>query len=190
MRIPRVRAYLFPIAAAFSLSVIGLAADPKPEAKDFDHKFLSKVPHHHEGAVEMARLCEQKAQHAELKPFCATVATEQDKEKAQMETWRTSWYAGEEAHVPEMPHMQAKQKEMMAKLQGSSGEHFDHAFLMSMMEHHQDGMPEMKTCIASAKHSELKQLCRQMSEEQQKDIAQMRTWMKEWVGVAESRKKR
>ena len=78
---------------------------------------------------------------------------------------------------------------MMSKLRSASGEHFDQAFLMSMTEHHQDGMPDMKACIASAKHPELQQLCRQMSNEQQMDIAQMRTWMKEWGGMAGGGKK-
>lgn len=151
-----------------TLALVGLAADQKPAPKDFDHKFLSKVPHHHQGAVEMARLCEQKVQHTHLKEFCSKLATEQDQEKSQMETWRSSWYGGQEAHVPEMPRMQAKQNEMMTKLQSASGEHVDHVFLMSMTEHHQDGMPDMKSCVASAKHFELQKLCGQMTDEQQR----------------------
>ncbi|HJT70792.1 MAG TPA: DUF305 domain-containing protein [Terriglobales bacterium] len=158
------------------------AADDRKDApKDFDHKFLSKVPHHHQGAVEMANLCEQKAQHADLRAFCSKLATEQDREKSQMESWRSSWY-GQEAQVPEMPSMQAQHKQRITKLEGASGEQFDHAFLMSMTEHHQEGMPDMKSCVASAKRSELRQLCRQMSEQQQKEVAQMHAWMKEWGG--------
>jgi len=134
----------------------------------------------------MARLCEQKAQHSDLKTLCSNIASEQDQEKSQMETWRTSWHAGQEAHVPQMPRMQEKQKKMMATLQSTSGERFDHAFLMSMTAHHQDGMPDMKSCITSAKYSELQRLCGQMSEEQRKEIAQMQTWMKEWGGMTGS----
>lgn len=180
------RVSTYRVVAVLSLAFIALAADQKPAAKDFDHKFLSKVPKHHQGAIEMARVCEQKAQHTDLKDFCSRLATEQDQEESRMERWRSSWYGEQEAHIPEMPRMQAQQKEMMTKLQSASGEHFDDVFLMSMTEHHQAGMPDMKSCIASAKHPELQKLCRQMTDEQQKEIAQMRTWMKEWGGMSGS----
>ena len=100
----------FLFAAALAVTASGVAADQKASPKEFDHKFLSKVPHHHQGAVEMARMCEQRAQHADLKAFCSKLAKEQEQEKSQMETWRSSWYGGQEARVPEMPRMQMKRK--------------------------------------------------------------------------------
>lgn len=110
---PRVRNYF---AAAFAVTAIGVAADEKASPKEFDHNFLSKVPQHHQGAVEMARMCEQRAQHADLKAFCSKLAKEQDQEKSQVESWRSSWYGAQDARVPEMPRMQMKQKDTMAKL--------------------------------------------------------------------------
>lgn len=166
------------LTVAFSVCYV-LAADKKVAPKDFDHKFLSKVPSHHQGAIEMAKLCQQKAQRADLKTFCSKLAPAQGEEKAQMDGWRASWYGGQEAAVPEMGAMVAKHKQTMAKLQKAMGNHFDQMFLMSMTEHHQDGMPDMRSCTASAKHGELKQLCQQMMTEQQSEMAQMSAWMKE-----------
>lgn len=177
----------------FSILFLGAyalaAADQKPP-KDFDHNFLSKVPDHHQGAVQMATLCEQKAHHPELKTFCSTLATEQGQERSQMESWLSSWYGDQRAAVPEIPRMQAKQKGMIAKLQSANGEQFAHVFLMNMTEHHEDGMPDMKACVASAKHSDLQQLSRQMSQEQQNEVGQMRTWMKEWGAMGTGAKKK
>ena len=45
-------------------------ADEKPTAKSgnaFDQKFLTETPQHHQHAIEMARLCEQKAAKSDVK---------------------------------------------------------------------------------------------------------------------------
>lgn len=49
----RVSAY--GVLGVLTLALVGLATDQKPAPKDFDRKFLSKVPHHHQGAP--SRIC-------------------------------------------------------------------------------------------------------------------------------------
>jgi uncharacterized protein (DUF305 family) len=158
------------------------AADDKAShgtGKDFEQHFLTKTPHHHQQAIEMAQLCESKAANADLKAFCTKLMASQQKEKQQMNTWRQSWYEGQGA-VPqaEMQEMEAKHKKHMAELQSATGGKFDHAFLTSMTEHHRDGLPEMKACQGRAVHAELKQLCTKMSKDQQDDIQRMQQLMK------------
>lgn len=157
-------------------------ADEKPTMKTgnaFDQHFLTKTPQHHQHAIEMARLCGQKAAKSDVKAFCTKLLASQQKEKEQMESWRQSWFAGKgEVPPAEMQKMEAKHKKHMTELNASSGEKFDHTFLMSMTEHHRDGMPDMKACQARAAHAELKQLCSKMTKDQQDDIQHMQRMMK------------
>jgi uncharacterized protein (DUF305 family) len=161
------------------LAVSLSAADEKRSGKDFEQHFLTKTPHHHQQAIEMAQVCEQKAVKADLKGFCTKLLSSQQQEKQQMDSWRQGWYQGEGTVPPaEMQQMDAKHKKHMSELNAAAGDKFDHAFLMSMTEHHRDGLPEMKACQGRAVHAELKQLCSKMSKEQQDDIRQMQQMMK------------
>ena len=46
------------LAACWAVSLS--AADEKRSGKDFEQHFLTKTPHHHQQAIEMAQLCGQK----------------------------------------------------------------------------------------------------------------------------------
>lgn len=157
------------------------AADEKRSSgagKNFEQHFLTKTPHHHQQAIEMAQLCEQKAAKTDVKGFCTKLLSAQQQEKEQMDSWRQAWYQGQGSVPPaEMQRMDAKHKKHMSELSATNSENFDHAFIMAMTEHHRDGMPEMKACQGRAVHTELKQLCSKMSKDQQDDIKQMQQMM-------------
>ena len=55
------------------------------------------MTHHHQGAVEMAKMAVEKTQNAELKTFAQKIIADQKKEIAQMKDWREKWYAGKPA---------------------------------------------------------------------------------------------
>lgn len=172
------------LATATTLLVPAARAQESAAAKGsaaFEQRFLEMMTHHHRGGVEMANLCQSKAQHQELKPFCSQLAGSQQKEADQMQGWLTAWYQGK-GGMPkaEMDKMMAQHKQHMTKLNAATGEQFDHTFLQLMTMHHQQAVPEAKTCSARASHQELKALCMKMSGEQQKEIGQMQAWMKQW----------
>jgi uncharacterized protein (DUF305 family) len=47
------------------------------QAASFDQQFIDMMVPHHQGAVEMARIAQQRAEHPEI---------------AQMKAWRQDWY--------------------------------------------------------------------------------------------------
>ena len=49
------------------------------------------VPHH-EGAVEMARISQQRAERAELRALAETVIRQQEREIAELRRWRQAWF--------------------------------------------------------------------------------------------------
>ena len=171
-----------------SASIVLLAISPAmaqtskgKTGEAFERQFLEMMSHHHQGGVEMANLCQTKAQHAELKQLCTKMAADQKKEADQMQGWLQTWHQGK-GTMPkgEMDKMMAEHKQHMAMLNSASGEKFDHTFLPLMAKHHKQVIPQAKQCQTKATHGELKELCTKMSAEQSKEASQMQTWHREW----------
>ncbi len=58
----------------------------------FDQAFLSEMIVHHEGAVQMAELALQNAQHDEIKAMATAIINAQKAEIEQMQVWQADWY--------------------------------------------------------------------------------------------------
>ncbi|MCZ2075859.1 MAG: DUF305 domain-containing protein [Bryobacterales bacterium] len=80
------RRVLFPL---LTLAVTAVLPGPRRNDRDgsFDHKFLSKVTHHYQGAIKMAELYQQNAARSEPKTLCSKIGTDQRSDKPQMEQW-------------------------------------------------------------------------------------------------------
>ena len=59
---------------------------------EFDRLFLSMMAEHHQGAVDMAKLVDGRAEHAELKTLAEIIIKAQTQEIAQMKAWQKSWF--------------------------------------------------------------------------------------------------
>lgn len=53
---------------------------------EFDRMFLSMMTEHHQGALEMAKLAVERAEHPELKKLAADIIKDQEKEISEMKT--------------------------------------------------------------------------------------------------------
>lgn len=61
------------------------------EGENFDKAFIEAMIPHHEGAIEMAKQAQKKAQHAELKQLADNIIAAQTKEIEQMRQWMANW---------------------------------------------------------------------------------------------------
>ena len=177
----------FQIAGAVLMS-LGLlhANDPakNPKAAAYEQRFLDKMPAHHEGGVEMAKACTEKATRDDLKEFCRQMIASQESENGQMQNWRKAWYDDQGGmSQDDKSQMATEHEQMMKKINASSGPAFDKAFLSFMIIHHQQALAEAKACTAQAEHAELKDLCGKIAADQQKEIAKMQGWYKTLTGA-------
>lgn len=69
---------------------------------------------------------------------------------------------------------------MVSSLKGKSGDELDKAFINAMIPHHQGAIDMAKEIKDTAKHQELRTLAEEIISAQEKEIGQMRQWMKEW----------
>jgi uncharacterized protein (DUF305 family) len=73
--------------------------------------------------------------------------------------------------------------DMMAGLEGKTGDEFDKAFLAEMIVHHEGAVDMAKAALVNAKHAEIKQMANAIISAQTTEITQMQKWQKSWYGV-------
>lgn len=70
--------------------------------------------------------------------------------------------------------------DMVAALEGKTGDAFDEAFIDAMIPHHQGAIDMAREALQNAKHDEIKQMARDIISAQQREIEQMREWQRAW----------
>lgn len=70
--------------------------------------------------------------------------------------------------------------QMTESLENVSGDEYDKLFIAHMIEHHQSAVDMAKLSEGRAKHDELKNLSKEITSAQEKEIDEMRQWQKAW----------
>lgn len=60
--------------------------------KPFDQRFIEAMISHHQGAIDMAKMAQQMAEHEEIKTLADAIITAQQAEIEQMQSWLKEWY--------------------------------------------------------------------------------------------------
>ena len=146
----------------------------------FDLQFIDTMSAHHQNGIEMARMAESRAQHAELKPFARKIVDARESEIGQMKGWREQWYAGMPANVNKgMPGMEDYES-YMSKLSAAAASEFDFLFINMMTLDHAGTVTMANEALSKADHPEIKKLANQIISEQREDLEQMSKWRTAW----------
>jgi uncharacterized protein (DUF305 family) len=170
-------------------SSMSMDLGPKDEA--FDLRFIDGMIPHHQGAVEMAQEALQKSNRPEIKQLAQSIIDAQDKEIAQMQDWRKTWYPTM-ADTPMMydagmGHMMPMSSEMRQSMMmtgdlGAADDQFDLRFINAMIPHHQGAIDMANQAATNSERPEIKQLAQDIISSQQQEIDQMTQWRKDWYG--------
>lgn len=89
---------------------MGMAPTALEGERPFDRAFIDAMIAHHQGAIRMARLVEERGDDPEVRELAEAVIGAQSAEIDEMNRWRMRWYGGEspaggvpEMHSGEMP---------------------------------------------------------------------------------------
>lgn len=157
------------------------AAAPAVEAKTaaYEAEFLSGMMDHHQMAVMMAKSCEERAVHAELRDLCGSIIATQSGEIRLMQTWLADWYG-----ISHEPMMSTGEMKSMMKLDRLSAERYEVAFLKAMIRHHRAAIREATQCLDRAEHPQLLALCSAIGTSQLSEVATMQQWLSTWYHKA------
>src|SRR6266545_8160386 len=117
------------------------------QVQEFDQAFIDMMVPHHEGAVAMAEIARERAEHREVKDLAEDIIRSQEAEIAQMKAWRLAWYGSDQtpsmSETPMLHPMVGESAMIMAEdVQAlrEAPEPFDRAFIEAMIPHHQSAI--------------------------------------------------
>jgi putative membrane protein len=121
-----------------------------------DQSFVSEAMQGNMAEVQLAQLAQQKSQSNDVKQYAQKMAADH----AQM---NQKWFEPEAKHlgVAEPKGPDKKDKKLMEKLQGLSGDEFDKEYITAMLKDHQDDLKKFKEEADVAQDPTLKQLATQ-----------------------------
>ncbi|MEH2282284.1 MAG: DUF305 domain-containing protein [Nostoc sp.] len=166
-----------------------MAMDLGPADANFDLRFLDAMIPHHQGAVEMANVAQEKSKRPEIKKLADNIIKSQNSEITQMKQWRQAWYpsAGDKpmaynsqmGHTMEMSSDQMKGM-MMSQDLGAADAEFDLRFINAMIPHHEGAVTMGQDALSKSKRPEIKKLAQEIVKAQDVEIKEMQQWRKAW----------
>jgi len=148
-----------------------------------DAAFVADMTAHHEGAIEMARIAQDRAEHAEIRKLADDIVAAQENEISTMKSLQ--------ADLPKTEgndgHMGMSDSEMGMDMDPEmlkDAKPFDRAFIDMMVPHHEGAVAMAKELLKDGEHPQLRQMANDVIDAQTKEIAQMREWRKAWYGSA------
>src|SRR5438128_330318 len=68
---------------------------PAAQAPAFDQQFIDMMVPHHEGALGMARIAQERAERPEVRQLADDILHSQDAEISRMRQWRREWFGSD-----------------------------------------------------------------------------------------------
>lgn len=161
------------------------------EMTDFDGRFIDMMVPHHQGAVAMAEVALERADHPEIIEMANAILSTQQDEITQMKGWKQEWYGSSDTpSMSEMPslhdmpgmgeagHGMDMQDEV--DVLKNAAEPFDLAFIDAMIPHHQSAIDAAQLALEESSRAEIKEMAQAIMDAQQKEIDQMMAWRQSW----------
>ena len=159
------------------MSGMGEAAST-PTSGDYDRNFIDLMAPHHQAAIDMAKVAQEHAEHAEMKTLADAIISAQDGEITQMKGWRKAWYGSGQLPAGMGGQQMAGMDVDLNQL--AAAKPFDRAFIDAMLPHHQSAIEMAQEARTRAQHQEIKDLAGRIVTGQQREIDQMRAWRAQW----------
>ena len=169
-----------------------------------DLSFLTMMPQHHQGAIEMARIALPRLERPELRDLAQRIISDQEAEIGEMDQFRSSM--GQGTPTAGMGDMAAMMTMMLQAMPGAmqgtdmpgmsggmAGPYFerlctsetpDLEFIDQMIPHHAAATAMARAVIANGAFLEVRALAERMVDTQSIEIEQMRAWRDAWSMAA------
>jgi uncharacterized protein (DUF305 family) len=145
-----------------------------------DERFIDAMVPHHQGAVEMAEVALENAEHEEIKQLSENIVSTQEAEIGELKEIKQ-----EEFGTSRVPmDLNAGQMEGMGMTEDPQSladeEPFDEAFIEAMIPHHRSAIQMANVALERRDNPRIEELAGEIVETQEREISQMQTWRDEW----------
>lgn len=144
-----------------------------------DRRFIDAMVPHHEGAVEMAEVAPENAEHEEVRRLAEDIISAQRAEIEVLRGIREREFGSAE------PAMEMSEEEMAGMSMAdprelANAEPFDRAFIDAMIPHHESAISMAEVALERSENEEIRTLAQDILEAQRKEIEQMNAWRERW----------
>jgi uncharacterized protein (DUF305 family) len=171
-------------AVAIAAGVMALARGMDTEARETDGAMIAAMIPHHEMAIEMAELAEQRSERAQVRELAQTIIAMQRREIAALERVHERLF-GEPVAAADHGSLGLPAEHMGMDMEVSELERespFDRAFIDMMIPHHQGAIRMAQVQLERGEDEELAAISRAIIAEQSREIEQMNAWREAWYG--------
>lgn len=178
------RALTLVAAVVGAVVVAGCGGDDDSEdagsGNGVDRAFTQEMVPHHRSAIDMARIAQQRAQHAQIKTLATEIVTAQDAEITTMGR----------IQLEELGDVKPTSLGVPAHAMGMGGDvdmlrrarPFDREFIDMMVPHHQGAIRMARAEADKGQNAELRALAEEVIDAQAREIEQMNDWREQWYG--------
>lgn len=144
-----------------------------------DRRFIDLMVPHHQGAVHMARVALENAEHQKIRRLARNIIRSQRAEIEELRDIKRQRYGT--SHVPmQMDHEHTQMMGMMDPQELAGEEPFDRAFIDAMIPHHRSAIEMARVAREQTENPRIRRLAEDIIREQQREIEQMQRWREEW----------
>jgi uncharacterized protein (DUF305 family) len=144
-----------------------------------DERFIDAMVPHHQGAIDMAEVALENAEHLELPQLADNVISTQQAEIEQLRSIKEQEFGTSEVPTQMSPEeMEMMGMEDPAEL--ASQRPFDLAFINAMIPHHESAIEMAQVALAESDTPAVRDLAGRIVDDQTREIEQMRGWLEEW----------
>src|SRR4028118_27561 len=145
-----------------------------------DERFIDAMVPHHQGAIEMAQVALENAEHPEILALAEEIVLAQETEIEQLKAIKQEQFGTSEVSMD----MSAEEMEGMGmaidpqKLANQGL--FDKAFIDNMIPHHESAIAMAQVVLGESENPEIREIAGAIVDAQEREIEQMRSWRDEW----------
>jgi uncharacterized protein (DUF305 family) len=145
-----------------------------------DERFIDAMVPHHQGAVEMAEVALENAEHEEIRSLAEDIVTAQEAEIEQLKKIKQREFGTSEVPM-EMSQEQMRGMGMTMDPQHlAHREPFDKAFIDAMIPHHESAIEMAQLARKESDIPEIQDLSSNIIDAQRREISEMQEWRERW----------
>jgi uncharacterized protein (DUF305 family) len=145
-----------------------------------DERFIDAMVPHHQGAVKMARVALENAEHGEIIQLSENIISTQQAEIKELKSIKQEEFGTSEVPMEMSPQQMRGMGVMMDPQELANREPFDKAFIDAMIPHHQSAIEMAQVAREKSKNPHIRELAENIISAQQTEIEQMKQWREQW----------
>jgi uncharacterized protein (DUF305 family) len=145
-----------------------------------DERFIDAMVPHHQGAIAMAEVALENAEHEEIIELSRNIISSQQAEIEELKAIKKEEFGTSQVPMEMSPRQMRAMGVMMDPQELANKKPFDKAFIDAMIPHHQSAIEMSRVALEKSENPQIKELAENIVSAQQKEIEQMTRWRQQW----------